>query len=79
MCPACVLSSFQTVSPDSAIKALDVAKIYNNRIDTIYVGPDGGGGSDFLERLACQSGGETATAEHAAELAETTRFLLTRG
>jgi hypothetical protein len=65
--------------PDSGGAALDIAKTYTNRIDTIYVGPDGGTGAAFLARLAAQSGGETTTADLASDLAEKTRFLLTRG
>lgn len=39
--------------PDNETTALDVARTYQNRIDTIYVGPERDyGGRDFLHRLA---------------------------
>lgn len=39
--------------PDDEEKALNVARTYQNRIDTIYVGPESGKhGRAFLERLA---------------------------
>lgn len=44
--------------PDSEHEALEEARLYRNRIDTIYVGPEGGSGARFLKRLATSKGGE---------------------
>ena len=66
--------------PNSTHKCLAVARQYKNRIDTIYVGPEGGSGSQFLAQLAAQSGGQNATADRAKELAmAATKLLLTSG
>lgn len=44
-------------------EALAVAKTYNNKIDTIYVGPETDrGGREFLARLAKASGGNSIQA-----------------
>ena len=65
--------------PNSTAQCLDVAKTYMNRIDTIYVGPEGGSGSAFLAQLAQVNGGQNATADRAQELASTTLKMLTSG
>lgn len=62
--------------PDSESEALAVAKTYKNKIDTIYVGPDGGEGQAFLKRLAQASGGQNVTAEKAKQLADNVQKLL---
>ena len=55
--------------PDRIEETLAIAKIYQNKIDTIYVGPtDRPSGNDFLQRLASASGGQTITADRAKEL-----------
>jgi hypothetical protein len=43
--------------PDDAREALAEAARFSDRIDTVFVGPEGGGGADFLKRLAAASGG----------------------
>ena len=65
--------------PDSEDEALKVAKTYKNRIDTIYVGPEGGEGQDFLKRLAKASGGQGITAAQVKELASSVEKLLLKG
>lgn len=65
--------------PDSAETALRVAKTFTSRIDTVYVGPEGGAGADFLRRLAQASGGQYVTAECARELARKVETLLLAG
>jgi uncharacterized protein with von Willebrand factor type A (vWA) domain len=62
--------------PDSETDALMVARTYKNRIDTIYVGPDGGEGQDFLRRLAAQSHGKNITTESVKQLADNVQRLL---
>ena len=65
--------------PDSESQALDVAKTYKARIDTIYVGPEGGDGQEFLRKLAKASGGQGVTAAQVKELAGTVEKLLLTG
>lgn len=62
--------------PNSEDEALKVAKTFNARIDTIYVGPENGEGRDFLKRLAAASGGQGVTAAQVKELAATVEKLL---
>jgi len=62
--------------PDSEGEALAIAKTYKNHIDTIFVGPDGGSGQEFLKRLANASGGQTVTADRVKELASSVQKLL---
>lgn len=62
--------------PDDEHEALKVARTYKNRIDTIYVGPEGGEGQEFLKRLAKASGGQGVTAEKVKELSSTVERLL---
>lgn len=65
--------------PDSESEALKVAAQYSGRIDVIYVGPEGGPGAAFLQRLARAHGGQAITSENAKELAAAARFLLSSG
>lgn len=58
--------------------ALKVARTYKAKIDTIYVGPEGGDGQDFLRRLAKASGGQGVTADRVKELTATVERLLLR-
>lgn len=62
--------------PDDENGALQVAKTYKNKIDTIFVGPEGGYGLDFLKRLAAASGGSHVTAAAALGLASSVQNLL---
>lgn len=64
--------------PDDEQAALAEAAKYQNRIDTIFVGPenDWHGGRAFLERLAAASGGQHIAADRVKELAEKTKQLL---
>ena len=65
--------------PDSEEEALKVAKTFKNRIDTIYVGPEGGAGSEFLKKLAKASGGQGVTAAQVHKLADNVQKLLLNG
>ena len=62
--------------PNDESEALKVAKTYRNRIDTIFVGPEGGSGQSFLNQLAKASGGQHVTADRVKELAQETKKLL---
>lgn len=62
--------------PDSEEEALKVARTYKAKIDTIYVGPEGGEGQAFLRRLAKASGGQGVTAAQVKELQLTVERLL---
>lgn len=55
--------------PEDEHSALQVATSYQNKIDVIYVGPEGGRGQAFLLRLAQATGGLGITADRAQELA----------
>jgi hypothetical protein len=56
--------------PDDDEAALAIARTYQNRIDTIYTGPESSiGGREFLRRLADASGGRFEIAGCANELA----------
>lgn len=64
--------------PDSEIEALAVAHTIRAAISCIYIGPEGGSGQKFLERLANASGGQFAIDHSAMQLAKTTEKLLLR-
>ena len=65
--------------PNDEDEALRIAKTYKNRIDTIFVGPEGSSGEDFLKKLARASGGQTVTADRVKELAANVQKLLLTG
>jgi Mg-chelatase subunit ChlD len=62
--------------PDNKETALQVAKGYKAKIDTIFVGPENGSGQAFLKRLAASSGGQGVTAAQVKELASSVERLL---
>lgn len=62
--------------PNDADEALREARRFKSRIDTIYVGPEGGAGAAFLRRLAEASGGSTITSNQVKDLADNVRKLL---
>jgi hypothetical protein len=62
--------------PNDEDEALTVARTYKNKIDTIFVGPEGSSGQEFLRRLAKASGGQNVTAEKVKELANNIQKLL---
>lgn len=62
--------------PNSKEATLAAAAKFKQRIDTIFVGPEGGSGATFLAQLAQAGGGIAATAERVKELAKTTQLLL---
>ena len=62
--------------PNEESSALQVASTYRNKIDTIYIGPERGGGQRFLERLAQMSGGKAVKDFAAKQLESSVRGLL---
>jgi hypothetical protein len=63
--------------PDDEQAALRIARIFDNKISVIYVGPeDQPSGRDFLQRLAAATGGKAITADRAKELAASVQYLL---
>lgn len=66
--------------PNNEITALNAARTYVNRIDTIFVGPEKDMmGHAFLRQLASASGGQAITADRAKELSSSVQFLLAKG
>jgi len=66
-------------SPDDEQGAINVAATFTGRIDTIYVGPEGGAGAEFLRRLAAAHAGQSVKAAQAAQLASKMQLLLSAG
>lgn len=62
--------------PDDEHAALEVAKTYTNKIDTIFIGPSGSEGEGFLRRLAKVSGGIAAKDFSAKQLSQSIFGLL---
>lgn len=62
--------------PNSAQDALTEAKKFTTRIDTIFIGPEGGAGAEFLKRLAAASGGTSQTIKQAGLLSERIEVLM---
>ena len=65
--------------PNDRAGALAVAKKFEDKIHTIYVGPEGGMGFDFLQELANLTGGKSVNqkAEKLNLLEENLTALLT--
>lgn len=65
--------------PDSQADTLQVAGQFQSQIDTIYIGPEGGPGADFLRRLSAMTGGRSSTrsAREILNLADDCKRLLT--
>lgn len=62
--------------PDNQDEALLVARTIKAPIHTIYVGPEGGGGLEFLARLAAANGGKAEVDFKVAALAEKVERLM---
>lgn len=66
--------------PDDEREALQVAKMYRAKVDTIFAGPiEDEEGKRFLQRLAQVSGGQAVTADRVKDLARQTELLLASG
>lgn len=66
--------------PDDEAATLAIAKTYQNKISTIYVGPEEyPAGRDFLQRLAKATDGQTVTAERAVLLKDSIEKLYLPG
>lgn len=66
-------------APDSETEALREAGKYTSTISTIFIGPAGDSGEDFLKQLALASGGQALQAHQAQDLAAKTQQLLLAG
>jgi len=65
--------------PDSEDTTLDIAQTFKSKIDTVYIGREGGRGADFLRKLSALTGGKSVndTARGIVELSQTVARLLT--
>lgn len=73
----CELVVISDGEPNDAEGALRVARRFTESdISTVYVGPEGGSGAEFLKRLAKASGGQAVTAAKTAGLAKSVERLL---
>lgn len=62
--------------PDDAEETLTVARRFQSRIDTVYIGPERGRGREFLAKLSGATGGQHLESIKPAMLAEPVRNLL---
>lgn len=62
--------------PNDEAGCLRLARQFESEISTIYVGPEGGYGQEFLRKLATAAGGKSTTTEGARELAQHVRLML---
>lgn len=78
LCKVVVISDGQ---PDNEEAALRAARAYTtSEISTVYVGPEGGAGQDFLRKLAAANRGQSVTAEKTKQLAaKIERLMLSAG
>jgi hypothetical protein len=65
--------------PFEPTACLREARKFVSRIDTVFVGPIGGEGEEFLRQLAAASGGTSDTKVGAADLSNSIQRLLTTG
>lgn len=68
--------------PDSEIETLHVARQFNHKIDTVFIGPETGFGSEgrgSLQKLANETGGQFVQGRAPGLLKEETLKLLTAG
>lgn len=64
--------------PDSESKTLQVAKTFKSPISCCYIGPEGGSGRRFLDKLASATGGTHIAAEEIGMLSKPVMQLLLR-
>jgi Mg-chelatase subunit ChlD len=62
--------------PDSKRETLTVASSFKSKIDTVYIGPEGGNGREFLAKLARQSRGVFTQSKAPGLLADNVTLLL---
>lgn len=62
--------------PNDEKSALQVARTYRNKIDTIFIGSEGDGGARFLAQLAAASGGQSIKDFSAKQLETSVKGLL---
>ena len=61
--------------PNDAEQALAQARKFTSRIDTVFIGSEGGAGADFLKQLAAASGGQYSK-NAVSDVAERAKVLL---
>lgn len=68
-------------SPNSPEQCLNVARTFKNKVDTIYIGPEGDyeGGRKFLEKLASVTGGQALKSDAPGLLSKEVETLLLKG
>lgn len=62
--------------PDSETETLEAARVFENRIDTVYIGPERGSGREFLDRLAAATGGQSLKSAAPGLLKDEVQYLL---
>lgn len=64
--------------PNDEAEALRVARTFKSKIHTVYIGPEGGYGADFLKRLSAATGGQFSNSGTAGigQLSQTVQNLL---
>ena len=64
--------------PDDAKRALDLARTFQTKIDTIYCGPEMGSGREFLAKLSALTGGQAVdqSVNDLSNLSKTVKGLL---
>ena len=62
--------------PDDKMEVLNVAYSFEGKIDTVYIGPEGGNGAAFLAELAKKSGGVFAQSNAPGMMNESVTLLL---
>lgn len=65
--------------PNDAEGALSAAKAFTDRIDCVFIGPEGDPGADFLRRLASASGGQYSKNAPSDVAKRVEQLLLTAG
>jgi len=62
--------------PNDEASTLTVARTFDAKIDTVYIGPERGRGQAFLQRLAAATGGRSLATDEPAMLAAPVQLLL---
>lgn len=78
LCELVVISDGQPDNPEAALRSARAYKA--SKISTVYVGPEGGAGQEFLRKLAAANRGQSVTAEKTKALAsQIERLMLNAG
>lgn len=78
LCDVVVISDGQPDNEEAALRSARAFK--SSKLSTVYVGPEGGPGADFLRKLAAANRGQSVTAEKTKQLAQKIeRLMLSAG